>query len=126
MRLFSFALLSALLGFNSSVSAEKLHSISAQEAANLQTEKKAIIIDVREDSEWQAEHIAGAIHIPLKQLEERLAELKPYQNEKIITQCRSGMRSAKAAELLQSSGFNNVYNMEGGLNAWQKQGLKVE
>ncbi|MFZ2726430.1 MAG: rhodanese-like domain-containing protein [Methylococcaceae bacterium] len=121
-----FAVLLALLGVNSAASAQNLASVSPTEAASLHAEKKAVIIDVREENEWQAQHIAGAIHIPLGQLEQRLAELKPYQYEKVITQCRSGKRSAQAASVLQAAGFDKVYNMEGGLMAWEKQGLKVE
>jgi rhodanese-related sulfurtransferase len=126
MKRVSFALLLALLGVNQAATAESLASVSPSEAANLHAEKKAVIIDVREDNEWQAQHIAGAIHIPLGQLEQRLAELKPYQHEKVITQCRSGKRSAQAASVLQAAGFDKVYNLEGGLIAWEKQGLKVE
>ena len=88
--------------------------------------QKAVIIDVREDSEWNAQHIPGAIHIPLAQLNDRLSELKSYKNSLIITQCRSGGRSAKAQDLLQSAGFASVYNLEGGIIAWDKAGLKTE
>jgi rhodanese-related sulfurtransferase len=110
---------------NISVGAE-VGSLSVTEASGLLTEKKAVIIDVRENSEWSEGHISGAIHIPLAQLPERLAELKAYQSSPIITQCRSGKRSAQAADVLKSAGFSKVYNMEGGLNAWDKAGLKTE
>lgn len=123
---FSFAVLSALLGLHQTAMAESLATLSPTEAATLHAEQKAVIIDVREDNEWQAQHIAGAIHIPLGQLEQRLAELKPYQHSQIITHCRSGKRSAQAASVLQAAGFDKVYNMAGGLIAWEKQGLKVE
>jgi len=49
--------------------------------------KEAIIVDVREDSEWNEQHITGAIHIPLAQLNERLSELKQYKDNPVITQC---------------------------------------
>ncbi len=105
---------------------DTLELISPQEASALTTEKKAIIIDVREDNEWNTVHIPGAIHIPLAQLSTRLSELQPYKNTAIITQCRSGARSAKALDILKSAGFSHVQNMEGGLIAWNKAGLKTQ
>jgi rhodanese-related sulfurtransferase len=88
-------------------------------------EKKAIILDVRELHEWQAQHIAGAIHIPLAQVEARLSELSQYKDSPVIVQCRSGKRSAKAASRLQAAGFTQVYNLTGGIIAWTDDGLKT-
>jgi rhodanese-related sulfurtransferase len=105
---------------------DTLELISPQEASALTAEKKAIIIDVREDNEWNTVHIPGAIHIPLAQLSTRLTELQPYKNTAIITQCRSGARSAKALDILKSAGFSHVQNMEGGLIAWHNAGLKTQ
>ena len=101
-------------------------SISPEEALAMHAGQKAVIVDVREDSEWNEQHIPGAIHIPLAQLNDRLSELKPYKDSPVITQCRSGGRSAKALDVLKSAGFANVYNMDGGLIAWNKAGLKTE
>ncbi len=105
---------------------DTLELISPQEASALSIEKKAIILDVREDNEWNAAHIPGAIHIPLAQINNRLSELQSYKNSAVITQCRSGARSAKALDILKSAGFTQVKNMEGGLIAWNKAGLKTE
>jgi rhodanese-related sulfurtransferase len=116
-------LLASLLGM-SSVFAD-VPAVSPQQAAQMQSEKKAVIIDVREKDEWNAGHIAGAIHIPLSEISNRVAELTKYQNQPVIMQCRSGARSAKAADILAKSGFTNVHNMDGGLNAWQKADLKT-
>ena len=101
-------------------------SISPQEASAMYAGQKAVIVDVREDSEWNAGHIPGAIHIPLGQLNDRLSELKPYKDRPVITQCKSGGRSAKALDLLKSAGFSTVYTMDGGIIAWDKAGLKTE
>jgi rhodanese-related sulfurtransferase len=101
-------------------------SISPKEASAMYADKKAVIVDVREDSEWNEQHIPGAIHIPLAQLNERLSELKQYKDSPVITQCKSGGRSAKALDELKSAGFSKVYNMDGGIMAWNKAGLKTE
>lgn len=102
-----------------------LASVSAKEAATMFAEQKAIIVDVREDSEWNEGHIAGAIHIPLAQVESRLSELVQYKDSTVIVQCHSGKRSAKAAGLLQGAGFSKVYNLAGGIMAWDTSGLKT-
>jgi rhodanese-related sulfurtransferase len=116
-------LLASLLGM--SLVFADVPAVSPQQAAQMQSEKNAVIIDVREKDEWNTGHIAGAIHIPLSEISNRVAELTKYQNQPVIMQCRSGARSAKAADILAKSGFTNVHNMDGGLNAWQKANLKT-
>ncbi len=101
-------------------------SLSPRAASSMSAAQKAVIVDVREDSEWNEQHIPGAIHIPLGQLNERLAELKQYKDTPVITQCKSGGRSAKALDVLTAAGFSKVYNMEGGIIAWDKAGLKTQ
>lgn len=80
------------------------------------------VVDVREDEEWTAGHIAGAVHIPLGQLEARLGELDPSQA--LVTTCRSGKRSAQAHALLTAAG-RRVDDLEGGMQAWQAAGLPI-
>ena len=101
-------------------------AVSPEEARTWLAEKKAVMIDVREDNEFKQQHIPNAIHIPLGQLPQRLAELAPYKETIIIAQCRSGHRSQQAIKILQSSGFSNLYNLEGGILAWHKAGLNIE
>lgn len=110
----------------SSVLENKTDSVSPQDAATLFSEKKAIIVDVREDDEWKQQHIPGAIHIPLGQLLGRLTELEQYKNTPIITQCQKGGRSQQALTVLKSLKFSKVYNLEGGLDAWNNAGLKTQ
>ncbi|MDQ4144031.1 MAG: rhodanese-like domain-containing protein, partial [Actinomycetota bacterium] len=80
------------------------------------------IIDVRHPHEWEAGRIEGARHIPLDELAERLEEIDPQRA--VVTVCRSGARSGKAAELLQSQGFE-AQNLEGGIKAWADEGFAV-
>ena len=101
-------------------------SISPKQASEMYAERKAVIVDVRDDSEWNEQHIPGAIHIPLAQLNGRISELKQYKDTPVITQCKAGGRSAKALEVLKSVGFTKVYNTDGGIMAWDKAGLKTE
>ena len=79
----------------------------------------AKILDVREDYEWEAGHIDGALHIPLDALPERLDDLDPDQDLAVI--CRTGGRSARATAWLESQGYSAV-NVNGGMGAWLEAG----
>jgi rhodanese-related sulfurtransferase len=78
------------------------------------------IVDVRHKHEFEAGRIEGALHIPLGDLAGRLEEIDP--SLPVVTVCRTGSRSARAAQLLYQSGYQ-AQNLEGGMLAWQKQGL---
>jgi rhodanese-related sulfurtransferase len=77
-----------------------------------------IIIDVREDWEYQEANIAGAKNIPLGTLPQRLDDIEDLKNQEVIVQCRSGARSANAKAFLQQQGFSNVRNLLGGILAY--------
>ena len=77
-----------------------------------------IIIDVREDWEYQETNIAGSRLIPLGTLPQRLDDLEEYKDQEVIVHCRSGARSANAKAFLQQQGFSNVRNMLGGMLAY--------
>ena len=82
------------------------------------------VLDVRARSEWDAGHLAGARHIPLGELPDRLDELSP--DRPLVVHCQSGARSAIAASVLQAHGFGNVRNLVGGFGEWQRKGQAVE
>jgi molybdopterin/thiamine biosynthesis adenylyltransferase/rhodanese-related sulfurtransferase len=77
------------------------------------------LIDVREPFEYEIARIDGAKLIPLGEIAERLDELQ--REQPIIVHCHSGKRSAQAVQLLQQRGFAEVYNLEGGIDAWSEQ-----
>jgi sulfur-carrier protein adenylyltransferase/sulfurtransferase len=77
------------------------------------------ILDVREPNEYQINRIAGSVLIPLGDVPKRYHELDP--NEEVITQCKVGARSAKAADFLRSVGFKKVLNLTGGIVSWIDQ-----
>ena len=90
-------------------------------AASMQREG-AILLDVREQSEWSAGRAPKARHIPLSQLGGRMRELP--RDAAILTICRSGARSSRAAHQLRTAGFT-VVNVSCGMSAWQRSGLPV-
>lgn len=77
----------------------------------------AVLLDVREDGEWQAGHAPGAIHVPMTALGERLDEIP--QASPLYVICRSGARSARVTAYLNASGWNAV-NVASGLLGWQR------
>ena len=80
---------------------------------------EVVIVDVREPQEYQINRLPGSILIPLGDLPKRYVELDPNAN--IVTQCKSGMRSAKAQDFLRSKGFTRVRNLTGGVLGWIDQ-----
>lgn len=97
-------------------------SISPLEANDL-IEGGALLIDVREPSEWEAGHAPAARHIPLGHLPEELGSVP--DDRTVVLVCRMGGRSARATALLLGAGKDAV-NLEGGMQAWQAAGLPVE
>jgi rhodanese-related sulfurtransferase len=89
---------------------------------DLSTVSNPVIVDVREQSEYDEAHVSGVILIPLGQLEQRLAEVPAA--EQVFVICAAGGRSLQAAALLAASGVP-VVNVQGGTNAWQQAGLPV-
>ena len=100
--------------------------IGPQEAVLLFNHEDALVLDVREQSEWADGHIGRAKHIPLGQLKNRLADLEKFKGKPIIAVCRSGQRSNSACGILRKAGFEKLHNLAGGMQAWQQAGLPRE
>ncbi len=102
------------------------HAVPAVDAcsADKLLEQGAVLLDVREDDEWAAGHAPRALHVPLRDISK--GELPPgvEPGDVVVTVCRSGMRSAKAAKRLRSAGVD-VHNLDGGMSAWARAGLPV-
>ena len=95
-------------------------------ALQLINHKNALILDVREETEYQAGHLLNAKLIPLGKLKERIGELEKYKNQPIVVVCRSGNHSGTACALLGKLGFAQAYNLAGGVLDWQKHKLPLE
>ena len=82
----------------------------------IQQKETLFLLDVREPHEFQFANIAGSVLIPLNQIPNRLGELEPQQE--IVVICHHGMRSLQAANYLVQSGYKNIANLTGGIDAW--------
>lgn len=83
------------------------------------------LVDVREESEWDAGHLPGAEHLSRGILERDAERRFPDPDETIVLYCGGGYRSALAADNLQQMGFTNVVSMDGGFKGWVGAGLPV-
>ena len=95
-------------------------------ALQLINHKNALILDVREETEYRDGHLLNARLIPLGKLKERIGELEKYKDQPIVVVCRSGNRSGSACAMLGKQGFAQAYNLAGGVMAWQKAKLPLE
>lgn len=102
---------------------KNITEIRPTDAAERVKGSDAVIVDVREQDEWDEEHIPDAIHLSRGMLELDIEDKVPDLNTTIITHCGGGGRSALAAESLQKMGYKNVRSMAGGFKAWKASGL---
>jgi GrxC family glutaredoxin len=100
-------------------------SVGPMEAVSLSNHNNAVFVDVRTDDEYREGHILHSLHAPLGLLDSKLKEIRKYENRPLIMYCRSGSRSGRAGGLLKKQGFNEVYNLAGGVMAWQNANLPL-
>jgi rhodanese-related sulfurtransferase len=96
--------------------------VSREEAEKMVSEG-AQLVDVRADHEWEAGHIAGAKHLPLAELSERVGEID--RKRPVVLYCRGGNRSTMAAEALAAEGYDAA-KLSGGVVGWAEEGLPIE
>ena len=96
------------------------------EGARMLMENGAVLIDVREDNEWEAGHAAGARHIGRGVIERDVVQTFPEKSTELVLYCGGGFRSALAADMLQRMGYTNVWSMDGGWKAWKDSGAPIE
>jgi rhodanese-related sulfurtransferase len=102
-------------------------AISVEDAARRLASAETALVDVRQDNEWTAGHVAAATHLPLAELEADPSVLARRVGDRPVAfLCRSGKRSRKAAELIARDGHRTVFNVEGGMKAWVDAGLSIE
>ena len=88
--------------------------------------EKLNIIDVREDSEYAADHVPGSVHLSKGVIERDVEAKYPDHSVELILYCGGGFRSALAADNLQKMGYTNVISMDGGARDWRQRGYPME
>ena len=91
-----------------------------------QTGEKFLLVDVREDNEWEKGHVPGAVHLGRGVIERDIETQVPETSTKMVLYCGGGFRSALVADNLQKMGYTNVESMDGGWKGWVAEGLPTE
>lgn len=100
--------------------------VDSSGALQLINHKNALVLDVREESEYKSGHVLNSKLIPLGKLKERMGELEKYKGQPMVVICRVGNRSGTACYLLGKQGYTQAYNLAGGVLAWKKNNLPLE
>jgi len=100
-------------------------TVSAQELVQLVNNNDALVLDVRDKSEFEQGHIVEAMNIPYGNLESRMSELNKYKDKPIVIACKMGQHSGTAGTLLRKNGFEQVSRLRGGIAEWRGQSLPV-
>ena len=106
---------------------KRVHEIDIEEYKRLREKGEAgVLVDVREDSEWDSAHAAGAVHLSKGTIERDIETTYPDKQAKLVLYCGGGFRSALAADNLQKMGYANIISLDGGWRAIEASGLPLE
>lgn len=100
-------------------------SVSAQQLVNMVNNQDAVVVDVRDSTEFEAGHIVDAINIPHTAIESRMSELNKFKDKPVVLTCKMGQHSGAAGTILRKAGFEQVARLTGGILEWRNQNLPV-
>jgi molybdopterin/thiamine biosynthesis adenylyltransferase/rhodanese-related sulfurtransferase len=103
----------------------QIREISPQEVVALPA-GDAVVVDVREDSEWEQGHLPGATHVSKSYIEQQIEAIAPDRDAPVVLYCAGGIRSLFAGQTLAEMGYTNVRSMAGGFQAWKGAGFDFE
>ena len=119
------AAVSGLLLLWSLVSQRGIKEIDTRVAVQLINYQDALVLDVRDDSEYAAGHLPNSKHVPSEKIEERWIELQKFKEKPVVVIYRGGVRSSHASMVLKKNGFAQVFNLMGGIDAWKRANLPI-
>jgi rhodanese-related sulfurtransferase len=96
-----------------------------QVKADLDKGERFLLVDVREDHEWEKDHLPGAVHMGKGIVERDIERCVPQFDAPIVLYCGGGFRSALVADNLQKMGYTNVISMDGGIREWREKGYPL-
>lgn len=106
--------------------ASGVRQLSTLDATRIMNSGEAVVVDVRESSDFASGRIPKSKNLPIKDLAKRIGELERFKNKPVIVSCGTGTRASGATRLFKSAGFSDVYILKGGLAAWRDASLPVE
>lgn len=122
----AFAVILAALAWNLINDPSGKFNIDPVEATLKINREDALVLDTRSMKEFSDGHIINAENVPLNTLGNQLQKLEKHKQHPIIAVCRSGSRSTAACTTLRKAGFEQVYNLRGGMLAWENAGQPVK
>jgi rhodanese-related sulfurtransferase len=96
------------------------------DVTRLMNQAGTLVLDIREGEDFAGGHLPRARHIPFSQLSNRIEEIGKYKEKTVIVTCRTGSRAGAASRVLKQAGFKNVFELRGGISAWEQASLPVE
>jgi rhodanese-related sulfurtransferase len=117
--------LALLAGTSMGAGLQGVRQVDPLEATQLVNHRGGIFLDIRAAEEYRQGHVVNTLHVPLGKLSDSLKPLEKYRSKPIITVCRSGARSGQACRVLRRHGFENVYNLKGGMQAWTAANMPI-
>ncbi len=118
------AIIVMLIGSEVQHRLNRVNTVSPGEATRLLNHDNAVMIDMRSDKDYREGHIVNAVHVPLDS-GDIPASLNKYRERPVIVYCQRGHRSTAVCNKLSKQGFESVYNLQGGVLAWQKAELPL-
>jgi molybdopterin/thiamine biosynthesis adenylyltransferase/rhodanese-related sulfurtransferase len=104
----------------------EISEIDATHARERIDSGEPVVVDVREQDEWDEGHVPGAVHVPRGHLESRIERLAPDTSRPVVVYCSAGNRSAFAAKTLTDLGYEDVVSLAGGFTDWKRNGFPVQ
>lgn len=128
--IFSFASIAGFYGYHLFYYPPPYKTIPAIEVAQLiatdnEERIRIVIVDVRNVEDYNEGHIEGGINIPLQHLETAIGNLEHYKNNIVIAYSQNGIKGSNASKIFTDNGFVRVYNLDGGISAWIKEGFPI-
>lgn len=99
--------------------------VTPQQAVGLINHEDALVVDLREQADFDRGHILDAMHVPLRSLRDKLQELERYKDKAIILCCQSGNTSTQASGILAKAGYSKLYRLGGGIISWQNDNMPL-
>jgi rhodanese-related sulfurtransferase len=100
-------------------------SVDALAATDLINHREALVVDVRPAADFAKGHIINAVNMPMNGFQKQIPTLHKHKDKPIVVSCRSGSQSSMACRQLRKEGFTEVYNLRGGILAWQSANLPL-
>ena len=100
-------------------------AIGTSNLVTLVNREGAVILDIRDNKEYSAGHIAGAVNMPYASVDSRIGELEDYKEKPVVVVCKMGQHSSSAGKKLKAQGFTDVRRLSGGMSEWSASNLPV-